>query len=67
MALVANGNFLDLDLMRLDITDVVCKICSCVIRAIDGQTTNLHAHFMRLAEVNRNDDKQNITEHRAGL
>ncbi|CAM4608395.1 unnamed protein product [Leuciscus chuanchicus] len=28
-----------------DPTEVVCKICSCVIRAKDGQTTNLHDHL----------------------
>ena len=65
------GNFLDLDLMRVDSQGTrlkLCKICSCVIRAKDRQTTNLHDHLrVRHAEVNRNDDKQNITEHRAGL
>ena len=28
-----------------DTTEVVCKICSGVIRAKDGQTTNLHDHL----------------------
>ncbi|XP_052432606.1 E3 SUMO-protein ligase ZBED1-like [Carassius gibelio] len=28
-----------------DLTEAVCKICSCVIRAKDGQTTNLHDHL----------------------
>ena len=46
----------------------VYKICSCVISAKDEQTTNLHEHLCVChAEVNRNYDKQNITEHRAGL
>ena len=39
-----------------------------MILAKDGQTTNLHDHLRVLhAEVNRNDDKLDITEHRAGL
>ena len=45
-------------------TEVLCKIGSCVIRAKDGQTPHL---LVCHAEVNRNDDEQNITEHRAGL
>ncbi|XP_067226603.1 E3 SUMO-protein ligase ZBED1-like [Chanodichthys erythropterus] len=28
-----------------DPTEVLCKICSCVVRAKDGQTTNLHDHL----------------------
>ena len=31
-----------------------------VVARGDGQTTDLHDHYVRLAEVNRNDDELNI-------
>lgn len=41
-----------------DLTEAVCKICSCVIRAKDGQTTNLHDHLRVRHPANENERKK---------